>query len=63
LIFSFNVPQICVFGAYIVVFSLQKSLIASSSLPELISPTAFYDFSLSVCSLPKSAFLPSKNSL
>jgi hypothetical protein len=34
-----------VFRSYIVVFSLEKSLIVSSSLPKLIPFTPFYDVS------------------
>ena len=37
-----NVPQIGVFAAYILVFPLEKSLIVSSSLPELIPLTPIY---------------------
>jgi hypothetical protein len=45
-LFTFNVPQIGVFGAYILVFSLGKSLIVSNSLPELIPLTPVYNVAL-----------------
>jgi len=38
-----KVPEDGVFGAYIVVFSFEKSPIVSSLLPELEPFTAFYD--------------------